>query len=616
MTILSSNKLRTELLRLFSIMIIIVVAFIPIGLRAAIPGEVITGPVNLTASAGHISVADGGSIYSWGYSTNGTMQLPGPTLIATAGQEITITLRNSLPAAAGNVSIIFPGHQMTSTTGGVTGALTQEAQVGGTVTYVFTVNQPGTYQYHSGTRSDLQVEMGLYGALIVRPATPALGCAASAYDHAETCYDREYLFLLSEIDIETHNKVEQQVSGIGPIDVGTGTFSSEYWLINGRAAPDTMAARGTDVLPNQPYNAMTRMHPGERLLMRVVGAGREFHPFHFHGNHARVLARDGRLLLSESNANQLAGPLLFTIPARPGSTTDAIFEWTGKDLGWDIYDGTSSSIPISNAGFEQPVLAELGFLNTNPLPGWFKTGSGRIFNPSNNANAAEGANIYQFAGNGSVEQTLGDLLADGTYTLNISVGEQRSTATSFGTYSVELGVDIGGVFTPLTGAEESSLTPNNEFLTSTIIYNVAPSDPIGSPLAIRLTGNAAGAGIQVLFDDVRLDFVPHSCIPDADGYHSVVNADNYREWCADHGKLIPVELPALGSLAFGGFYSGSPYLGTMSSLPPGEGGLNPDAGFSYMWHSHTEREMVNNDVFPGGMMTMLIIEAPWVDITE
>ncbi|MCJ7711196.1 MAG: multicopper oxidase family protein, partial [Chloroflexi bacterium] len=69
-------------------------------------------------------------------------------------------------------------------------------------------------------------------------------------------------------------------------------------------------------------------------------------------------------------------------------------------------------------------------------------------------------------------------------------------------------------------------------------------------------------------------------------------------------------------LTFGGFYSGSPYLGALVSLPPGEGGLNPDAGFAYMWHSHTEREMVNNDVFPGGMMTMLVIEAPGVDIMD
>ena len=29
-----------------------------------------------------------------------------------------------------------------------------------------------------------------------------------------------------------------------------------------------------------------------------------------------------------------------------------------------------------------------------------------------------------------------------------------------------------------------------------------------------------------------------------------------------------------------------------------------------MWHSHTEKEMVNNDIFPGGMMTMLVVAPP------
>jgi hypothetical protein len=63
-------------------------------------------------------------------------------------------------------------------------------------------------------------------------------------------------------------------------------------------------------------------------------------------------------------------------------------------------------------------------------------------------------------------------------------------------------------------------------------------------------------------------------------------------------------------LAYGGFWSGSPFLGGMGSLPPGEGGLNPNAGFAYMWHSHTEKEMTNNDIFPGGMMTMMIVLPP------
>ena len=192
------------------------------------------------------------------------------------------------------------------------------------------------------------------------------------------------------------------------------------------------------------------MHPGERLLLRLVGAGREMHPFHTHGNHVRVLARDGGLL--QSAGGGLAGPLLFTVPTLPGGTVDAIFEWTGKDLGWDMYGHQDGDTSV--------------------------------------------------------------------------------------------------------------------------------------------------------------------CIPDTQGYHSVATDPNYREWCADHNEPIPVNLPSLSSLAFGGFYSGSPYLGALGSLPPGEGGLNPNAGFTYMWHSHNERELVNNDVFPGGMMTMLIVEAPNIQIDE
>jgi len=443
MTIFESSRLVIGLARLFSATIVFVALLAPIQARAVVDGVIVSGPVDLTAREGYVSMPDGGSIYSWGYSTGGAMQLPGPTLIVTAGQVVTVTLHNALPAAAGNVSIVFPGHTVTSTTGGVPGNLVQEAPVGGSVTYSFTADQPGTYQYYSGTRTDFQVDMGLYGALIVRPADPGCG-----YDLAESCFDREYLFLLSTMDLQLHQAAEQQAAGQGPIITSPGEYRPEYFMINGRAAPDTMSEKYSPLLPNQPYNALARMHPGEKMLLRIVGSGRIIHPFHTHGNHVRVIANDGRLLLSATDPSKLAGPSIFTIPAIPGGTTDAIFEWTGKDLGWDIYGHT---------------------------PG------------------------------------------DGS-----------------------------------------------------------------------------------------------SCIPGSDGF----DIHGSQEWCEDHLRPIPVDIPALSSLSFGGFYSGSPYLGAMGSLPPGEGGLNPNAGFSYMWHSHTEREMINNDIFPGGMMTMLIIEAPGVAITE
>jgi hypothetical protein len=87
-----------------------------------------------------------------------------------------------------------------------------------------------------------------------------------------------------------------------------------------------------------------------------------------------------------------------------------------------------------------------------------------------------------------------------------------------------------------------------------------------------------------------------------------------NEYAPDHGKKLPVVLPAIQDLTFGGFYRGSPFLGEFGDLPPGEGGLNLNAGMFYMWHSHSEKELANNDIFPGGMMTMMIVEPNGVPI--
>ena len=84
--------------------------------------------------------------------------------------------------------------------------------------------------------------------------------------------------------------------------------------------------------------------PGEKILLRLVNAGRDAHPFHLHGNNITVIARDGRLLESAPGAS---GPDLawsdFTIKAVPGATYDGIFTWTGKYLGWDMYGRAGNS---------------------------------------------------------------------------------------------------------------------------------------------------------------------------------------------------------------------------------------------------------------------------------
>lgn len=306
--------------------------------RALIDGVAGTS-FTLTARAGSIAIPDGTRPAMWGYArAGGAMQYPGPTLLATQGTTVTVTLVNTLPTSA---SIVFPG-QTGVTARAVKGAtalgvLTLEAGPGGTVQYAFAAREAGTYLYHSGTRPDVQIEMGLVGALIVRPAAGGAALAGRAYATPDSAFDVETLFLLTEMDPAIH-----QLAAAGKLaQADTTGYAPTAWFINGRCAPDTMAPTGAPWLPAQPYNCLPEMAPGMRLLLRVACPGRAAHPFHVEGNHATVIARDGRQLASGQGAtlgagSDLATPM-FTIPTLPGGTVDAIFTWTGAGLGWDVY---------------------------------------------------------------------------------------------------------------------------------------------------------------------------------------------------------------------------------------------------------------------------------------
>ena len=516
--------------------------------EAAAPG--ITGPTfNLVASPAFITQPDGQAVYSWGYGCTvgstpptfapaaisgafcGTMQIPGPTLIVTEGDTVSVTLTNNLPASAGNTSILFPGFNVTAT-GGVPGLLTTEAAPAGTVTYTFTAGSPGTRAYYSGTQGDLQVEMGLYGAIIVLPSTananyPTATCgtlasgglpathpgnnraaraawsesdfrlAAAAFDNTNTCYDREYLFQFSEMDPAIHYTALQQVTAVAGCTAGTAgcslsvptePYHPAYCMINGRSMPDDMDPNYSVQYPNQPYNGNPHMHPGEITLLRIIGQGRWQHPFHEHANHVRILARDGNMLTSATNPTDLAGPLMFTTTTTPGLAMDGLFYFTGRGLNWDMYG-----------------------------------------------------------------------------------------------------------------------------------HNPGSSDP-----------NAT-----------------LTCTPDANGYNTGAPAAiNYFEWCQDHNKPMqaapfgdlpaggPVSLPDPNIFTNGAWWGGSPYLGpdattratfgtctgsnnttscsTTGTTPPsGTIANNPgsEAGYAFMWHSHNEREITTNNIFPGGMLMMMLIDS-------
>ena len=107
-------------------------------------------------------------------------------------------------------------------------------------------------------------------------------------------------------------------------------------MINGRSMPDDMDPNYATQYPHQPYNGNPHMHPGEHVLLRIIGQGRWQHPFHEHANHVRILARDGNLILTP-DGKALAGPALFTTTTTPGLAMDGIFYYTGRGLNWDMY---------------------------------------------------------------------------------------------------------------------------------------------------------------------------------------------------------------------------------------------------------------------------------------
>ncbi|MEU4191725.1 multicopper oxidase domain-containing protein [Kribbella sp. NPDC026611] len=307
----------------------------PIGMVCT-PGTVVgaTRTFDLVASAGTIDTPDGNSVFMWSYSpAGGHFQSPGPVLCAGQGQTVVVHLHNNLPEAT---SIVFPGQDAAVTaTGGSAGLLTSEVAPGGDITYTFAVGQPGTYLYESGSDVAKQVEMGLAGALIVRPA---LG-DDYAYTNAGTQFapSREYLLLLSDIDSDLHHAVEVG----GTYDVNA--LRNRYFAINGREFPDTIQDNGSALLPNQPYGALVRLQPNSAAdnrpaLIRMINVGAVNHPFHPHGNHTLQIAQDGRLVAATEHFGETIGS---------GQTEDFLLRWDDTDN----WSPTANPLPVAQPNY-------------------------------------------------------------------------------------------------------------------------------------------------------------------------------------------------------------------------------------------------------------------------
>ena len=205
---------------------------------------------HLTAAPVRTEFMTGRPVDAWGF--NGSM--PGPTIEITQGDRVRIFVKNGLPEP---FSMHWHGLEVPIDMDGTPGISQEAIPPGGAFTYEFTIDQHGTFFYHS--HMAMQELMGLIGLFIVQPKvadTPRI--------------DRDFGLIWQGWSLLPNNTIPN-------------TMAMEFnWLtINGKSGPAT-----TPLIVRR----------GERVRIRNVNLSMDHHPLHLHGNTFHVTGTEaGRI---------------------------------------------------------------------------------------------------------------------------------------------------------------------------------------------------------------------------------------------------------------------------------------------------------------------------------
>jgi len=217
----------------------------------------------LSAQPGSWKIMDDFSIEAWTYNGN----VPGPELRVREGDLVRAKVNNSLSVPT---TIHWHGIELENAMDGVPGLTQQSIQPGETFTYQFVAYPAGTRMYHSHQDPSSQLELGLYGALIIEPRQPK-----------GRRYDQEYVAILDELAQDFTPNVALGQEHIEHENAGNGrggALQYDFFLINGRAG---------DAIPPM------EIKKGERLLLRLINLGNLPHSMHLHGHTFTIVSTDG-----------------------------------------------------------------------------------------------------------------------------------------------------------------------------------------------------------------------------------------------------------------------------------------------------------------------------------
>ncbi|MEO7966899.1 MAG: multicopper oxidase family protein [Gemmatimonadaceae bacterium] len=180
------------------------------------PSEVI---VNLEAREAPWTIAPGKTVTGWTYNGH----VPGPTIEVRVGDTVVVRLTNTLPEST---TIHWHGLRIPAPMDGT--EMSQNAVAPGeSFEYRFTVPDAGTFWYHAHTNETVQMERGLYGALIVR-------------SEDEPMMDGEQVLVLDDVSLSRRGDFAKFT---GVMQRHNGRVGDVH-LVNGREQPELTIAAG------------------------------------------------------------------------------------------------------------------------------------------------------------------------------------------------------------------------------------------------------------------------------------------------------------------------------------------------------------------------------------
>ena len=182
------------------------------------PGRAVV-PVALEAGEIDWSFIPGKTTRAWGY--NG--QVPGPTIEARVGDVLEIRFTNRLKEPT---NIHWHGLRVPAAMDG-TEMVQKSVAPGETFVYRFRLPDAGTFWYHPHSHETVQLERGLYGALIVR-------------GEREPELDGERVFVLDDVKLDKMG----QIAKFGGIVEHHDGREGDVRLVNGKSEPELQIAAG------------------------------------------------------------------------------------------------------------------------------------------------------------------------------------------------------------------------------------------------------------------------------------------------------------------------------------------------------------------------------------